>query len=102
MKRLIVLTIAAAALLAADLRQPPAEQWSARLAVASIHAYRATLGRWYAHIGLQCRFTPTCSLYGEACLLRFGAARGGWLALTRILRCGPWTPRGTVDPPPPA
>ena len=51
-------------------------------------------------MGVQCRFTPTCSHYGEACIRQFGAMRGGWLAMKRVLRCGPWTPMGTDDPPP--
>lgn len=100
MKRFIALLVVAFVLLAVDLRQPPAEQWSSRLAIASIHVYQATLSRWYTAMGVQCRFTPTCSHYGEECIRRFGAARGGWMAMTRVLRCGPWTRMGTVDPPP--
>jgi uncharacterized protein len=83
-----------------DLRQPPAEQWSSRAAVSAIHVYQATLSQWYARLGVQCRFTPSCSHYGEECIRRFGAVRGGWMAMKRVLRCGPWTPLGTVDPPP--
>lgn len=87
-------------LLVVDLRQPAGEQWSARLAVSGIHLYQATLSRWYARIGVQCRFIPTCSHYGEECIRRFGAARGGWMAMKRVLRCGPWTAMGTADPVP--
>ena len=85
---------------AVDLRRPPADQWAAHASIAAIHGYQATLSRWYAFAGVQCRFTPTSSQYGEACIRRFGAAKGGWMAMKRVLRCGPWTPRGTVDPPP--
>jgi uncharacterized protein len=49
---------------------------------------------------VRCRFTMTCSHYGEAVITRFGVARGGAMAIKRILRCGPWTPAGTVDLPP--
>jgi hypothetical protein len=86
--------------LAADLTRPPADQWMARGALGAIRAYQATLSRAYARLGVQCRFTPTCSQYGEACIRRFGALGGGWLAARRVLRCGPWTPSGTVDEPP--
>lgn len=92
--------IAALLVVLVDLRQPPADQWSSRVAVASIHVYQSTLSRWYAHMGMQCRFTPTCSHYGEESIRRFGTARGSWLAMKRVLRCGPWTPMGTVDLPP--
>ena len=85
---------------ALDLRRPPDNQVTARGALAAIHVYQSSLARVYARMGAQCRFTPTCSHYSEACIRRFGAVRGGWLAAKRIIRCGPWTPMGTVDPPP--
>ncbi len=54
----------------------------------------------YARMGVRCRFTPSCSHYGETVVRQFGALRGGWMAMKRVLRCGPWTPMGTYDPPP--
>jgi len=86
--------------IALDMRRPPAEQLVTRTAVGGIHVYQATLSRLYARLGVQCRFTPTCSHYGEAVIRKFGAMRGGWMAAKRVFRCGPWTPMGTVDPPP--
>jgi len=74
-----------------------AHQWSTAAAVGSIHLYQATLSPLYARIGVRCRFTPTCSHYGEEAIRRYGAVRGGYLATKRILRCGPWTAAGTVD-----
>ncbi|MEO8678957.1 MAG: membrane protein insertion efficiency factor YidD [Vicinamibacterales bacterium] len=82
------------------MRRPPSAQWSTRAAVAGIHLYQDTLSPLYARAGVQCRFTPTCSHYGEDVIRRFGIARGGWLATKRVLKCGPWTAMGTIDPPP--
>jgi putative membrane protein insertion efficiency factor len=42
----------------------------------------------------SCRFHPSCSYYAEEALLRHGLRRGGWLAMRRICRCGPWHPGG--------
>ena len=86
--------------IALDLRRAPPDQLAARVAVGAIHAYQATLSPVYARLGVRCRFTPTCSHYGEAVIARFGMVRGGAMAMKRVFRCGPWTPSGTVDRPP--
>lgn len=85
---------------ALDLRRAPSEQWTTAAAVSSIHLYQATLSPIYGKLGVQCKFTVTCSHYGEAVVKRFGIVRGGWMAAKRVLRCGPWTPPGSVDNPP--
>ena len=37
-----------------------------------------------------CRFVPTCSQYALEAVEKYGAAKGGWLALRRLLRCHPF------------
>ncbi|MGH9383633.1 MAG: membrane protein insertion efficiency factor YidD [Vicinamibacterales bacterium] len=93
----IAVTIVAA--IAADAQRAPANQWSGRAALAGIHLYQATLSPVYARLGVDCRFSPTCSRYGEVVIQKYGFVRGGWMSLKRIARCGPWTPKGTLDPP---
>jgi hypothetical protein len=41
-----------------------------------------------------CRFYPTCSHYGLEAVQRFGALKGGWLTIKRILKCHPFHPGG--------
>ena len=37
-----------------------------------------------------CRFIPPCSQYALEAVEKYGAWRGGWLALRRVLRCNPF------------
>ncbi|WP_213979824.1 membrane protein insertion efficiency factor YidD [Sphingomonas sp. dw_22] len=47
----------------------------------------------------SCRYSPSCSAYAIEALRRYGAAKGGWLAVKRIARCHPWGGHG-YDPVP--
>lgn len=45
----------------------------------------------------SCRYLPTCSQYAEEALDKYGALKGGMIALKRISRCHPWGGSG-YDP----
>ncbi len=47
-----------------------------------------------------CRFTPTCSQYALTAIERYGALKGGYLAIRRILRCHPFYQGDLYDPVP--
>jgi hypothetical protein len=61
-----------------------------------IRAYRFLLSPW---IGNHCRFHPTCSCYAITAIERFGAGRGAYLAIRRLLKCHPLH-QGGYDPVP--
>jgi hypothetical protein len=50
-------------------------------------------------LGARCRFEPSCADYARIAVARFGSARGGVLALKRIVCCQPLC-RGGFDPVP--
>ena len=47
-----------------------------------------------------CRFNPTCSVYALEAIHKYGAIKGGWLALKRLLRCHPFYKGDYYDPVP--
>ena len=47
----------------------------------------------------SCRFHPSCSDYMAEAVARFGAGRGTWLGLRRLIRCLPFGGHG-YDPVP--
>ena len=48
----------------------------------------------------RCRYYPTCSRYAYEAITKYGAVKGGWLALKRFLRCHPFHKGGFYDPVP--
>ena len=61
-----------------------------------IALYRGTVGRLTAG---RCRFYPSCSAYAAEAIRVHGSAKGGTLAVWRVLRCSPLT-AGGPDPVP--
>jgi uncharacterized protein len=58
---------------------------------ALIWLYRHTLSPL---VGYNCRHLPTCSIYGDEAIARFGLWAGGWMTLARLLRCHPFGTSG--------
>ncbi|SHM10529.1 hypothetical protein SAMN05444272_1788 [Roseibium suaedae] len=71
---------------------------AARVALGLIWIYRHSLSMF---MGRGCRYAPTCSEYTSDAIRRFGFWAGGWLGLSRILRCNPLGSSG-YDPLPEA
>jgi uncharacterized protein len=44
-----------------------------------------------------CRFEPTCSTYMMQAVEKYGAIKGSWMGVKRILRCQPFC-KGGYDP----
>jgi putative membrane protein insertion efficiency factor len=42
----------------------------------------------------SCRFYPSCSQYTLQAVRKYGAGKGMWIGLKRLLRCNPFNPGG--------
>jgi len=62
-----------------------------------IKGYRKYLSPLKVHT--HCIYIPTCSQYALEAIEKYGALKGGFLAVKRILRCHPFA-KGGYDPVP--
>jgi putative membrane protein insertion efficiency factor len=65
-----------------------------RVGIGMIHVYRRTLSPL---LGGACRYEPSCSMYTEQAISKYGLLKGSWMGAKRIASCGPWRPGG-YDP----
>jgi putative membrane protein insertion efficiency factor len=65
-----------------------------KLIVAVLRFYKWTVSPW---LPSACRYHPTCSEYTRQAVEKYGAGRGLWMGLRRLLRCHPLH-AGGLDP----
>ena len=69
---------------------------AARFLLMLIRVYRA----YSPFKGVKCcKYLPTCSQYAKEAIEKYGAIKGGALAVWRIIRCNPFS-KGGFDPVP--
>jgi putative membrane protein insertion efficiency factor len=64
------------------------------LVLLMLRGYKCAISPW---LPVSCRYVPTCSEYAMEAVERYGARRGTWMALVRLLRCHPFA-RSGFDP----
>ncbi len=67
-----------------------------RIILSGIRFYQKYISRLKT---TKCPYFPSCSEYGYEAVEKYGALKGGMLALWRILRCNPFS-KGGYDPVP--
>ncbi|NLY87314.1 MAG: membrane protein insertion efficiency factor YidD [Clostridiales bacterium] len=67
-----------------------------KIMISLVRAYQIGIS---PYLGGHCRYRPTCSQYFIEAVEKYGALKGSWLGIRRILRCHPGRPGG-YDPVP--
>ena len=62
-----------------------------------IEWYQKHISIWLESKNVKCKFYPTCSEYTKQAIIKYGALKGSFLGLIRILKCNPFS-KGGYDP----
>lgn len=62
-----------------------------------IKIYKKTLSPFFEFFGIKCKYYPTCSEYTKQAIEKYGALKGSFLGIKRILKCNPFS-KGGYDP----
>ena len=49
-------------------------------------------------LGKNCRFDPTCSVYASQAIVKYGALKGSYLSIKRLVKCHPFSKSDYYDP----
>ena len=62
-----------------------------------IKFYQKCISPYFGHVGIYCKYEPTCSEYTRQAIEKYGSIKGVFLGIKRILRCNPFS-KGGYDP----
>ena len=68
-----------------------------KLLINLIKFYKKFISPYLEHLRIHCKYEPTCSEYTKQAIEKYGAIKGVFLGLKRILRCNPFS-KGGYDP----
>ena len=62
-----------------------------------IKEYKKYISPIFNHLGIHCKYYPTCSEYARQAVEKYGIIKGLWLSIKRFLKCNPFS-KGGYDP----
>lgn len=68
-----------------------------KILICFITFYKKNISAFFKSKGIECKYYPTCSDYSIQAIKKYGAIKGGYLALKRIIKCNPIS-KGGYDP----
>lgn len=68
-----------------------------RILLFLLKIYKKYISPIFKSIGIECKYYPTCSEYMRQAIEKYGALKGTFLGIKRLLRCNPFS-KGGYDP----
>lgn len=68
-----------------------------KLLINLIKFYKKFISPFLEYLGIHCKYEPSCSEYTKQAIEKYGAIKGVFLGIKRILRCNPFS-KGGYDP----
>ena len=62
-----------------------------------LNFYQKFISPFFYHMGIRCKYYPTCSEYMRQALNKYGCVKGTFLGIKRLLKCNPFS-KGGYDP----
>lgn len=62
-----------------------------------IEKYQKHISVFLESKGMNCKYYPTCSEYTKQAIIKYGAIKGSFLGIKRIIKCNPFS-KGGYDP----
>ena len=62
-----------------------------------INWYQKNISTWLESKNIKCKYYPTCSEYTKQAIEKYGALKGIFLGVIRIIKCNPFS-KGGYDP----
>jgi putative membrane protein insertion efficiency factor len=68
-----------------------------KILIRIIYFYKKHISSWLSDKGIHCKYEPSCSEYTLQAIEKYGAIKGVFLGIKRVLRCNPFS-KGGYDP----
>ena len=62
-----------------------------------IFLYQKLISPILGAMNIKCKYHPSCSEYTKTAIMKYGAIKGSFLGIKRILKCNPFS-NGGYDP----
>ena len=62
-----------------------------------LEKYKKYISPIFEHLGIHCKYYPTCSEYARQAITKYGTIKGILLSIKRFCKCNPFS-KGGYDP----